>query len=408
MENDKKLFKELLKADGIDPAGISESERLSFAKMFDQQLKQKQSRPTFRSNIWEIIMKNKITKLTVAAVVIIGFGLGIIFLDKTATPAYSIEQTIEAINKTRIVHMFCRDWEGNGMEIWMKLNPETRLPDYFYLSYPKHNAEILTTPEISYKYFKTCNVVQYSQKKVLDFDLRLENILDDMTNKLINETENDSQILIRKENNPDTGDDVLIISSQGENVTETYIDLKTKLPTEIHIISTTQLGNEIKDFDQIIFDEEPPIGTFEFIIPQNAAVLNIDQIGSLEDSPDYGILVNNLSKQEAAELLATQYWDATIRNNIEELKKLAPAMNLNDAEKATSNYIRSNTKIVELIEIGTLVNQQGCTPGQILPCTIRHEDGTIKKYKLVVELRQIDGQESMIMTGFYGMPQEIK
>jgi len=39
MDNDKKLFEGLLKADGIDPAGISETERENFRKMLDAEKK---------------------------------------------------------------------------------------------------------------------------------------------------------------------------------------------------------------------------------------------------------------------------------------------------------------------------------------------------------------------------------
>ena len=46
MDNDKKLFEELLKVDGIDPTGTTESERTAFAKMLDEQSKSKQSKPS--------------------------------------------------------------------------------------------------------------------------------------------------------------------------------------------------------------------------------------------------------------------------------------------------------------------------------------------------------------------------
>ena len=82
MDNDKKLFEELLKADGISPASVTEQERLAFAKMLDQQLEQKQSKPTSRSNIWKIIMKNKITKFAAAAVVIVATIIGINQFDR--------------------------------------------------------------------------------------------------------------------------------------------------------------------------------------------------------------------------------------------------------------------------------------------------------------------------------------
>ena len=48
-------------------------------------------------NIWRIIMNNKITKLTTAAMLILAVLLGIILIDKSATPAYAIDQTIQAM-----------------------------------------------------------------------------------------------------------------------------------------------------------------------------------------------------------------------------------------------------------------------------------------------------------------------
>ena len=39
MDNEKKLFEGLLKADGINPTGTTESERIAFIKMLDEQSK---------------------------------------------------------------------------------------------------------------------------------------------------------------------------------------------------------------------------------------------------------------------------------------------------------------------------------------------------------------------------------
>ena len=71
MDNNKKLFEGLLKADGINPAGATESEHIAFVKMLDEQSKSKQSKPVSRLGIWRIIMKSKITKFAAAAMFII-------------------------------------------------------------------------------------------------------------------------------------------------------------------------------------------------------------------------------------------------------------------------------------------------------------------------------------------------
>ena len=72
MENNKKLYEGLLKADGIDPVGATESERIAFGRMLDEQLKARQSKPSMaRPDIWRIIMKNKSAKFAAAGVIMI-------------------------------------------------------------------------------------------------------------------------------------------------------------------------------------------------------------------------------------------------------------------------------------------------------------------------------------------------
>lgn len=79
MNNKKnKLVEGLLKADGINPQGPTESERKAFHEMLDQRSKQKRSKPGIaRQDIWRTIMTSKITKFAVAAVIVIGVLLGI-------------------------------------------------------------------------------------------------------------------------------------------------------------------------------------------------------------------------------------------------------------------------------------------------------------------------------------------
>ena len=50
-------------------------------------------------------MNSKITKYATAAVIIAAVLLSITFLDKTVTPAYAIEQTIEAFKNVRFLHL---------------------------------------------------------------------------------------------------------------------------------------------------------------------------------------------------------------------------------------------------------------------------------------------------------------
>ena len=75
MDNNKKLLEGLLKADGINPAGTTESVRIAFIKMLDEQSESKQPKPGPQPDIWRIIMKSRITKLAAAAVIVIAVSI---------------------------------------------------------------------------------------------------------------------------------------------------------------------------------------------------------------------------------------------------------------------------------------------------------------------------------------------
>ena len=78
MDNNSKLTEGLLKADGIDPAGATESERIAFARMLDEHSKLKQSKPGIAwPDVWRTIMKRKSTRLAAAAAIMIAVILGL-------------------------------------------------------------------------------------------------------------------------------------------------------------------------------------------------------------------------------------------------------------------------------------------------------------------------------------------
>ncbi|MHC4166854.1 MAG: PDZ domain-containing protein [Planctomycetota bacterium] len=78
MDNNRKLTEGLLKADGIDPAGATESERAAFGMMLDEQSKIKQSKPGIAwPDTWRIIMKRRSTRLAAAAVIIVAAAIGL-------------------------------------------------------------------------------------------------------------------------------------------------------------------------------------------------------------------------------------------------------------------------------------------------------------------------------------------
>jgi len=75
-------------------------------------------------NIWRIIMKSRITKIAAAAAVIIAVLLSITFLDKAVTPAYAIEQTIQANHSVQYLHVkaFMVSISDEPIENWIEFD----------------------------------------------------------------------------------------------------------------------------------------------------------------------------------------------------------------------------------------------------------------------------------------------
>ena len=104
MDNNKTLFEELLKADGINPVGVTESERIAFGKMLDEQFRLVIIRP----DIWRNIMKSKITKLAATAVIVVTVLIGLHWFS-AAVPAYGITEALELWRNAEIIHI--KGWQ---------------------------------------------------------------------------------------------------------------------------------------------------------------------------------------------------------------------------------------------------------------------------------------------------------
>ena len=116
-----------------------------------QRIGGKALRYTGPPNIWRIIMNSKITKLATAAVVILAVVVGVTLIDRSATPAYAIEQTIQAMRSISSVHAYCTDWDGSKGETWVQIDPETGQEEYYYAD--QGNLLIVAIPQKTYYYY---------------------------------------------------------------------------------------------------------------------------------------------------------------------------------------------------------------------------------------------------------------
>jgi len=71
------------------------------------------------------LIMNGLTKFVAAAVIAVAAVLAVAFLHKSATPAYAIDQTVEALKNVRYMHAVRRDRAGNiEDERWVEIGPD--------------------------------------------------------------------------------------------------------------------------------------------------------------------------------------------------------------------------------------------------------------------------------------------
>jgi hypothetical protein len=320
--------------------------------------------------------------------VIIAIGLPITLFDKTVTPVYAIEQTIEAMKNITTVHLFARDWQDRELEIWIKVNPETGENDCHYANEPERGQISISTPEITYFYQPNENKVRIIEGQAMWSDIRNGRFIEDVLDKMIKP--HDGQIQINREYDSVTKQDVMVLFAKSPKYDmEAFIDPETNLPIRINFGKASS-GQVIKNIDEIYYNETLPEGLFDFEIPEDAQVIREISLSVLND-PSYGISAEGLSEDQACIKILQEFWAAVINKDFERAHLLLPAASV---EKIQEVF----TDIEELISIGEPFEVSGIS-GILTPVRIRFSDERVLELYQITYFRIIDGEPSCVLAG---------
>ena len=210
-----------------------------------------------KQNVWRIIMNSKITKLATVAVVILAVVVGVTLIDRSATPAYAIEQTIEAMRSISSVRAYLSDGE-----VLFQINPETGWHEYYRVD--QVDALIVATPEKTYHYDKDKNVVRISDEYAPGMEVRFSRFIEDMADWA---QEHNGTMDHQLEFDQDLQKEVIKVhvhipahgDSGGQDST-INVDPETKLPISFGTI-------------RLEYNVPIPPGSFDFEIPEGAEVV---------------------------------------------------------------------------------------------------------------------------------------
>ncbi len=201
--------------------------------------------------IWRRIMKRPITKIAAVAAIIIVVVLSITLLDKSVTSAYAIEQTIEAFKNVRYMHLVRHNETGQiEDERWVEIGLDG-LQARYRQDTTSHDFFVVDDRETVLVHYKDKNTIVLYDPNDQSYTWHYA------PGKLFEELANDQLTLTIEENVDYWGRPSHRVRTKHM---EFYIDPDTKLP----------IAGEGYEFSY----ENPPEGTFDIVIPDDAILVD--------------------------------------------------------------------------------------------------------------------------------------
>jgi len=358
-------------------------------------------------SIWRIIMKSHIAKLAAAATIIAVVLLGIHFLDKSATPAYALEQTIEANQDIRFLHFRfdCSNVDMNK-EAWIQYDQNDNIKNIRVnfgfrdgenkdlvevwnegktLVWKRHVNVLLIFDKIAeYKIYTPMMLAfaeRFDPKQAIVYLYKMQQD-GRATIEIKNGTKNDEPIrilgrylrgkyLTHYRPNMPHWYDVLVVDPQ------------TKLVTQIELYEVKDGGDELqgvyKDYDYQPFD--PNIFDIEKEVPSDAVrIVEYD----CTDVNSVGIERGNLDANQIGPVVVQEFFNALIARDYEKVGQLFGGMPTNEAEMQFGNI-----NIVRVVSIGNKVEKNERSPAYY-PCVVEiEENGKISEWRPRVIVREV-------------------
>lgn len=266
-------------------------------------------------------MKSRITQLATAAAVILIAALAITFLEQSVTPAYAIEQTIEANHSVRYLHI--KDFkagEDEPKEFWVEFYEDGQLKNA-RLHMPAWDSphdgpkEIVWKENIAEVWLKEKNVFATIRDKnvaarVLKF---VEKCDPRLAVERLQEQQQQGKVQIEIDEPSNKAESIVVTAAYlAESSTPgrreiLFVDQATKLVTAIEFYQLKEGKYEYVGVMEF-YDYNQPIDGKMFALDQVPAdALRLDQV-----TQEIGLAQGDLSDNEIAVKVVREFFDALI------------------------------------------------------------------------------------------------
>lgn len=314
----------------------------------------------FQSNVWRIIMKNRITKFAAAAIIIVAAVLSVHIFTNSVQTAFGIEQVIKAYNNIRYLHVKqFRTGQTEPLEAWIKADEKGGiekaryyLPEYIS---PEDGAKLVAwTPQKAELWFKRKNGYLIFQTKKIE--AMMKNLIEQSQPRIVLEKLLELQskgiIDIETTKPADKQESAMIIAAyKNKPIKEIYyVNQATDLITFIEFYDSSKSTEPIStiEFHDYNVEIENKMFTLKDEVPEDVTVVN--QLEQL-----IGIPQGDMTDQEAAKETVRQFFQALIDKDYKKAGQIYAGVS---EEKAKEYFGQLN--VTAIISIGTPVPYPKC------------------------------------------------
>ncbi len=352
------------------------------------------SKPAAKQGLWSMMMNQPKIKITAALIAVVCIALAFVFVDKSPSPAYAIEQSVEAINAIKSVHFKAEFYKQGPVECWMQFDNPRKGPSHICLFLPGSPLRKIDIPEGNWLY----NSVTNRKFKTLRDERRKQWYLDfaSFFRDSLSAAARNDQVAIETTTDPESQKDRIVVRvTESDRTCEYTIDPVSKLPLEF---TSSELEPEdlnkwmrktiaVKNMSFIEYNQPVPPGIFSF--PDDAEEVN-DEIDIIIE-PGKGMAIpEGMTEPQACREL---------------FKAVVAAMNAFDFERVSQLYfpfvappkpvvdkLRSDAAgqpMIEILEIGEPYQKDNYW---FLPNKVREFSGKLKTDEVRIKFFEFNHQ----------------
>lgn len=335
-------------------------------------------------------MPGKTTRLAAAAIVAIAVVLAIAVFQQGATPAYAVGQTIKAIKQIKTVYMTGEFYKQGRFECWMRFDGNPDRPTHVWLGREGHWMSKICSPDGVFGLNTRTNRVHFvaRDERGMAWIPKFGRLFEDM----VKQAQRNDAIEIRTPDQPDGEQMIVVHIETAQRVQEFFIDPETKLPirfTTLRDDAPLEMMRRplvVKHLTEIRYNEEPPAGVFAK--PDDAIVVE-HEVDCWVD-PDSGLVVGEMSHEEACRELGRQACQAIIDVDEVKLQSLALFFRLWPAEIWQQvRQMKEAGQWIQSYEITGAPYQEGDV--WYLPTELKTGNGKTETQTIMIKFYTFDG-----------------